>query len=174
MIRDGRPGDIDAIFRVINDAAEAYRGHIPADRLVDDYMPVQELAQEIAAGVRFRVFEDEAAGLAGVIAGVMGTQDVSAPGHQDVTLIRHAYVLSDWQGRGIGGKLLKDAQLSARRPLLIGAWAAAIWAVRFYQHHGFRLVGEAEKTRLLQTYWDIPNAQVEHSVVLVDAKWEGR
>ena len=129
---------------------------IPADRWHEPYMPAEELDGEIAAGVTFWGYEDD-----GALLGVMGVQAV-----HDVDLIRHAYVLPNSQGRGIGGELLRHLVNSSARQLLVGTWAAAEWAIRFYCGHGFEQVDPATKTRLLQTYWTIPERQVETSVVL--------
>jgi N-acetylglutamate synthase-like GNAT family acetyltransferase len=161
MIRPATAADFEAILSVINDGAEAYRGVIPADRLKVPYMPVEELRHEIAAGVRFSVEERS-----GSIVGVMGIQDV-----RDVTLIRHAYVRTRHQSRGIGGALLGNLLARATRPVLIGTWAAARRAIRFYETHGFRVVPPDVKERLLRTYWTIPDRQIETSVVLADRRW---
>ncbi len=147
---------------VINAAATAYAGVIPADRYHEPYMPLDELRAEIAAGVRFWGLWSPAAGLAGV----MGVQDVDV-----VTLVRHAYVRPDQQRAGVGGRLLTHilelaAGAQPPRPLLVGTWAAAWWAVAFYERHGFVLVTPEEKDRLLRRYWSIPERQVETSVVL--------
>jgi GNAT superfamily N-acetyltransferase len=160
ILRPCNDADLDTIFSIINEAAEAYRGVIPADRWHDPYMPREELRHEIQNGVRFWGYEE-----AGELLGVMGIQDV-----QDVTLIRHAYVRTARRGQGIGGKLLAALRAKTNRPLLIGTWAAATWAIRFYQQHGFRLVTPAEKDRLLQRYWSIPARQVETSVVLAEGQ----
>jgi GNAT superfamily N-acetyltransferase len=160
-IRRCAPADFAAILAIVNDAAQAYRGHIPADRWHEPYMPADELARELAAGVAFWGYEE-----AGALAGVMGLQDV-----RDVALIRHAYVATAVRGRGIGGLLLGHLVAASTRPMLVGTWAAATWAVRFYERHGFRLVTPAEKNRLLGTYWAIPDRQIETSVVLADARW---
>ena len=156
-IRPCRAADHEAIFTIVNAAAEAYRGVIPEDRWHDPYMSATELDREIAAGVAFWGIEDDA----GTLAGVMGIQAV-----RDVDLIRHAYVRPGLQGGGIGRRLLEDLVARAERPLLVGTWAAATWAIRFYERNGFELVTREEKDRLLQTYWDIPVRQVEASVVL--------
>jgi N-acetylglutamate synthase-like GNAT family acetyltransferase len=161
MIRPCDDNDLEAICAIVNEAAEAYRGVIPADRWKEPYMPRQELRHEIDSGVVFWGYEED-----GQLAGVMGIQDV-----QDVTLIRHAYVRTASQGRGIGGKLLNHLLGQARRPVLIGTWAAAVWAIGFYQGHGFRLVTPAQKDLLLKKYWSIPDRQVETSVVLADENW---
>jgi N-acetylglutamate synthase-like GNAT family acetyltransferase len=160
-IRRCGPADFAAILAIVNDAAQAYRGHIPADRWHEPYMPADELRRELAAGVAFWGCEE-----AGALAGVMGLQDV-----RDVALIRHAYVATAVRGRGIGGLLLAHLVAAATRPMLVGTWAAATWAVRFYERHGFRLVSAAEKERLLRAYWAIPDRQIETSVVLADARW---
>ena len=161
MIRAYAPADFAAVLAVVNDAAEAYRGAIPADRWHEPYMPAEELSAEIAAGVAFRLWVKD-----GDIVGVMGGQNV-----RDVFLIRHAYVRTARRRAGIGAALLADLIGRTDRPVLIGTWAAAIWAVRFYQKHGFRLVTPAEKDRLLRTYWTVPPRQIATSVVLADARW---
>ena len=155
-IRRCADADFDAMYAVINDAATAYAGVIPADRYHVPYMPAAELRNEIAAGVRFWGWHD-AEGLSGV----MGVQDVD-----DVTLIRHAYVRPKRQGTGIGSRLLAHLLSLPHEPLLVGTWADATWAVRFYERHGFRLVTQKEKDRLLRRYWSIPARQVDTSVVL--------
>jgi N-acetylglutamate synthase-like GNAT family acetyltransferase len=161
MIRPCREIDFESIYTIINDAAEAYRGVIPADRWHEPYMSREQLRQEIKSGVCFWGYEEE-----GELAGVMGIQDV-----QDVTLIRHAYVRTARRNQGIGGKMLAELRKLASRPILIGTWAAATWAIRFYQQHGFRLVTPEEKDRLLQQYWSIPERQIETSVVLAEQTW---
>jgi GNAT superfamily N-acetyltransferase len=155
-IRRCRADDLEAIFAIVNAAAEAYRGVIPADRWHDPYMPMQELEDEIAAGVRFWGYEE-----AGGLVGIMGIQRV-----EDVELIRHAYVLPPSQGQGVGARLLVQLLEAARRRVLVGTWAAADWAIRFYRRHGFELVSPAQKDVLLEAYWNIPARQVETSVVL--------
>jgi N-acetylglutamate synthase-like GNAT family acetyltransferase len=160
-IRRCEPSDFAAILAIVNDAAQAYRGHIPADRWHEPYMPADELARELAAGVAFWGCEE-----AGALVGVMGLQDV-----RDVALLRHAYVATAARGRGIGGLLLEHIVAGATRPMLVGTWAAATWAIRFYERHAFQLVSPAEKERLLRTYWAIPDRQIETSVVLADARW---
>jgi N-acetylglutamate synthase-like GNAT family acetyltransferase len=148
--------DPDAIGTVINDAALAYRGVIPADRWHEPYMPHDELVSEMRAGVKFFCLRRD-----GRVAGVMGLQPVA-----DVALIRHAYTLSSLQHRGVGTLLLDYLRRQTDRPLLVGTWKAATWAVRFYERHGFRLVSDEEKERLLRRYWKIPDRQVAESVVL--------
>ncbi len=156
MIAPCTETDIPAMFSVINDAARAYRGHVPDDCLHEPYMSDAELRGEIAAGVRFiGWFED------GELLGAMGIQDV-----QDVALIRHAYVATGARRGGIGGRLLKHLLMLTDRPVLVGTWRAATWAVDFYARHGFSLVGEAEKTALLRKYWTISERQNEMSLVL--------
>jgi GNAT superfamily N-acetyltransferase len=156
-IRPCRDDEREAIFAIVNDAAEAYRGVIPADRWHEPYMPLAELDAEIAAGVRFWGYEDGDRELLGI----MGIQRVD-----DVELIRHAYVVPASQGRGVGGALLDHLMASATLPVLVGTWATATWAIRFYERHGFEVTSRAETTRLLQRYWSIPDRQVETSVVL--------
>ena len=160
-IRPARPEDVAAIYEIINDAAQAYKGIIPADRWHEPYMPMQELESEIGKGVRFYCYWQH-----GRIVGAMGIQDV-----KDVTLIRHAYVRTVARRHGIGRALLEHLNQLTTRPVLIGTWKAATWAIRFYEKNGFRLISDAEKNRVLQMYWTIPARQVETSVVLVDSKW---
>jgi GNAT superfamily N-acetyltransferase len=161
MIRRCREDDFEAIYDIVNDAAEAYRGVIPADRWKEPYMPRAELREEIDAGVAFWGWEQD-----GELIGVMGIQDVG-----DVTLIRHAYVRTARRRQGIGTRLLGHLRELTRGPILIGTWADALWAVRFYEKHGFRLVSPAEKDRLLAKYWSIPARQVATSVVLAGPRW---
>lgn len=157
MIRRCVDGDFPAIESVINEAAQAYRGAIPADCWHEPYMTASALKAEADAEITFWGWEDS-----GALIGIMGIQQV-----RDATLIRHAYVRTAHQGRGIGGALLTFLAGQAAGPLLVGTWAAAEWAIRFYQRHSFRLVSPAEKDRLLRTYWSIPLRQKETSVVLV-------
>jgi N-acetylglutamate synthase-like GNAT family acetyltransferase len=164
VIRRCTEADLAAILAIVNDAAQAYRGHIPADRWHEPYMPEAELRHELAAGVVFWGWEE-----GGKLAGVMGLQDVA-----DVALIRHAYVATAARRRGIGGKLLEHLLARTSRPVLIGTWAAATWAVRFYERHGFRVVSPAEKERLLRKYWRIPDRQIETSVVLAGPRRPAR
>ncbi len=156
MIRPCRDDERGVILAIINHAAAAYRGVIPADRWHEPYMPADELDREIAAGVSFWGYEAE-----GKLLGVMGVQSV-----RDVDLIRHAYVLPDSQGHGVGSALLERLLGQSERHVLVGTWAAADWAVRFYQRHGFELASPEQKTALLKAYWTIPDRQVETSVVL--------
>ena len=161
MIRKCANRDFEKMFTLINDAAAAYRGNIPADCWKEPYMPRQELRREIGQGVVFYGY------LAGQeLVGLMGIQDKGA-----VTLMRHAYVQTSRHRQGVGSRLLAYLQQLTAKPILIGTWAAAAWAIRFYEKHGYRLVAPAEKDRLLQTYWSIPERQVETSVVLADRKW---
>lgn len=161
MIRQCHGSDFETIFSIINDAAKAYKGVIPPDRWKEPYMSRDELRHEMDDGVLFRGFEHR-----GELVGVMGIQHI-----KDVTLIRHAYVRSRRQKHGIGSELLVVLTGQTSRPLLIGTWAAAEWAIRFYEKHGFRMVSEGEKDLLLKKYWSIPERQVETSVVLADQKW---
>jgi N-acetylglutamate synthase-like GNAT family acetyltransferase len=156
-----RPDELKLIFDIINESAAAYKGVIPQDRWHEPYMPMDELRDEIAKGVRFYGYYRD-----GQMLGVMGIQDV-----KDVTLIRHAYVRTQCRGQSIGQALLKYLNQLTNRPVLIGAWKAATWAVRFYEKHGFRLVDEEQKNRLLQTYWTVPKRQIEESVVLTCPRW---
>lgn len=157
MIRSLLPSDFDAILKVINDAAQAYKGVIPSDRWEEPYMSAEELKEGIEAGVRFFGWiEDDR------LLGVAGIQPI-----KDTTLIRHTYVTTKCQRRGIGSKLLEHLIGLAETPeILVGTWADAIWAIQFYEKHSFKLVPPEEKDRLLRTYWNIPHRQVETSVVL--------
>lgn len=161
MIRLCTNKDFDAIFSIVNDGAQAYKGIIPADRWHEPYMPKEELRRQIEDGVIFWGLEE-----AGELLGVMGIQPVL-----DVSLIRHAYVRGTSQRRGVGKILLDHLVGLAATPVLIGTWATATWAIRFYEKNGFARVTYEQKERLLRTYWVIPERQVETSVVLADAKW---
>jgi GNAT superfamily N-acetyltransferase len=161
MIRCCNPEDFEVIYTVINDGAAAYEGVIPPDCWHEPYMSRAELRSEIDQGVHFWGYEAD-----GALVAVMGIQDV-----QDVTLIRHAYVRTERQRQGIGAALLGFLRRQTNRPILIGTWSAAEWAVRFYEKHGFRRVPQEEKERLLRTYWRIPRRQIESSVVLAEACW---
>jgi GNAT superfamily N-acetyltransferase len=160
-IRECRDEERVAILAIVNSAAEAYRGVIPADRWHEPYMPAEELDREIMAGVRFWGYEDDVG-----LAGVMGIQTV-----RDVELIRHAYVAPGRQRSGIGAALLARLVEDAERPLLVGTWADAEWAIRFYERHGFALLTRERSAELLREYWAIPERQIETSVVL---EHEGR
>jgi N-acetylglutamate synthase-like GNAT family acetyltransferase len=161
MIRKCKESDFDTIFEIINDAAKIYKGIIPQDRWHEPYMPLSELRAEIDDGIVFWGLECD-----GRLLGVMGIQDKG-----DVTLIRHPYVTSKAQKHGIGERLLRHLQSMTDKPILIGTWAAASWAISFYQKNGYTLVSEEEKNRLLRRYWSIPERQVEASVVLADQTW---
>jgi GNAT superfamily N-acetyltransferase len=155
-IRPCRDDERPIMLAIVNAAAEAYRGVIPADCWHEPYMPADELDRELAAGVAFWGLEED-----GALVGVMGIQPVA-----DVDLIRHAYVRPAHQRRGVGAALLAHLLASATRPVLVGTWAAAEWAIAFYRRHGFHQVTPQRKDELLQTYWNIPERQVETSVVL--------
>jgi GNAT superfamily N-acetyltransferase len=161
-IRPCRDDEREVILGIVNLAAEAYRGVIPADCWHAPYMPADELAEELAAGVTFWGCEAD-----GELAGVMGIQSV-----RDVDLIRHAYVLPEHQRLGVGATLLErlmdldPATGSQGRPMLVGTWAAAEWAIRFYERHGFELVAPERTAGLLRAYWTISERQIETSVVL--------
>jgi GNAT superfamily N-acetyltransferase len=157
-IRPCRDDERAAILAIVNAAAEAYRGVIPADRWHEPYMEAAELDAEIAAGVAFSGYEE-----GGALVGVMGVQPV-----RDVDLIRHAYVVPERQGRGIGAALLEHLARSTSRRMLVGTWAAAEWAIGFYRRHGFELVSPERKADLLRAYWTIPERQIETSVVLAN------
>jgi GNAT superfamily N-acetyltransferase len=157
-IRPCRDNERGAILAIVNAAAPAYRGVIPDDCWHEPYMPARELDDEIAAGVVFWAIERDGAPI-----GVMGIQPV-----RDVDLIRHAYVLPEHQRRGVGAALLHHLRKLSTRRMLVGTWAAADWAVRFYQSHGFELVSPERKGELLRTYWTVPDRQIETSVVLAN------
>jgi GNAT superfamily N-acetyltransferase len=164
MIRRCDESDFEAIWGIINDGAQAYRGIIPADRWADPYMSREKLRHEMDDGVVFWGCEES-----GALAGVMGLQEVG-----DVTLVRHAYVRTGSQKQGIGARLLTHLRTLASGPVLIGTWADAVWAIRFYKKYGFQLVDLEEKNRLLKKYWTIPERQIETSVVLADVVWRER
>jgi GNAT superfamily N-acetyltransferase len=157
-IRLCRDDERTAVLAIVNAAAQAYRGLIPADRWHEPYMPLRELDGEISAGVAFWGYE-----AGGALLGIMGIQPV-----RDVDLIRHAYVSPDSQRHGVGGALLAHLTRSSTRRMLVGTWAAADWAIRFYRRHGFELVSPERKAPLLKTYWTIPDRQIENSVVLAN------
>ena len=156
MIRVCKKTDHDAIFEIINEAAQAYKGVIPQDRWHEPYMSLEELRAQIEDGIVFWGLERD-----GRLFGVMGIQDKG-----DVTLIRHAYVVSGAQRQGIGKKLLQNLQSMTEKPILIGTWTAASWAVSFYQKNGYKLVSEKEKNRLLRKYWSLPHRQFETTLLL--------
>ena len=160
-IRPLKDDEIDRALSIINQAAMAYKGVIPADCWQEPYMPEAELRAEIAAGVNFWGCETEEG-----LVGVMGRQDL-----KDVTLIRHAYVDPASQRQGVGGRLLAYLLQEIPGPILVGTWAAAWWAIRFYEKHNFQLVTQTEKYRLLSTYWSISPRQMETSVVLGNPEW---
>ncbi|NEQ19960.1 MAG: GNAT family N-acetyltransferase [Microcoleus sp. SIO2G3] len=162
MIRKGTDEDFEEIFNVINDAAIAYKGVIPPDRWHEPYMTKQELKAQIEDEVRFSCYVDN-----NEIVGVMGIQDKT-----DVDLIRHAYVRTKQRSKGIGTLLIRELIKDSTKPILVGTWKAATWAIGFYEKHGFCLVDEDEKNRLLKKYWTIPERQIETSVVLVDEKYK--
>jgi len=163
VIRQCTDIDFETIYSIVNDGAQAYRGVIPEDCFHRPYMSTEELGSEIAGGVVFWGYELESA-----LVGVMGIQDID-----DVTLVRHAYVRTACQRRGIGSKLLSFLRARTVRPVLIGTWADAVWAVEFYEKHGFRLVEPQDHARLLRQYWSIADRQIETSVVLADERWHG-
>ena len=164
MIRRCNESDFETIYEIINDAALAYRSVIPTDRWHEPYMSSDELSREISDGVIFWGAEQN-----GQLNGVMGIQDKA-----DVTLIRHAYVRTVIQKQGIATVLLHHFEKSVEKPILIGTWADASWAIAFYQANGYQLVTPEEKTELLKKYWTIPDRQIETSVVLADSNWINR
>jgi len=161
MIRPCNTSDFETMYSIINDAAQAYYGVIPEDCWHVPYMSKNELRHEIDQGVVFWGYEEK-----GELTGIMGIQDV-----KDVTLIRHAYVRTAKRNQGIGGKLLSELCDKLTRPALVGTWADAVWAIRFYEKHGFKRVTPREKTQLLKTSWSISDRQIDTSVVLADRRW---
>jgi N-acetylglutamate synthase-like GNAT family acetyltransferase len=161
IIRQSLESDRPAILAIVNQAAQAYRGVIPADRWHDPYMPADELNREISAGVVFWLAEDQ-----GRLLGVMGIQDKG-----DVALVRHAYTAPALQRSGVGTTLLRHVQGLVEKPVLIGTWASASWAIGFYQRNGFTVLPNDDKDRVLRKYWSIPERQIETSVVLADGRW---
>src|SRR2546423_964995 len=164
IIRKSSGQDFDSILAIVNDASRAYQGVIPADRWHEPYMSADELQREIGEGVVFWVAEEDAR-----VTGVMGIQDKG-----DVALVRHAYVAPTTQRSGVGTRLLQHVEGLVDKPILIGTWAAASWAVDFYRRNGYAVVGTIDKDRLLRTYWSIPDRQIETSVVLANARWTAR
>lgn len=158
-IRPFRDADRERVLEIINAAARRYSGAIPDDCWRDPYMPGEEFDAERRDGVEFWVLESE-----GRLLGVMGVQPV-----RDRDLIRHAYVAPEAQGRGIGGWLLAFLRARSTRPMLIGTWAAAGWAIGFYERHGFVRADPETARSLLKAYWTVPDRQIETSVVLVEA-----
>jgi GNAT superfamily N-acetyltransferase len=163
MLEKCTPDNFEEIYEIINDAASAYKGVIPADRWHEPYMAKDELKNQINDGVEFWCYKDDQQ-----ILGVMGIQERNI-----VTLIRHAYVRTSHRNKKIGSKLLENLLHLTNKPVLIGTWAEASWAIMFYQKHGFRLLSEEEKNGLLLKYWKIPQRQVETSVVLASSGWKG-
>ncbi|HOX39225.1 MAG TPA: GNAT family N-acetyltransferase [Candidatus Brocadiia bacterium] len=163
MIRKCVAQDLPAMYEIINDAAVAYKGIIPADRWHEPYMPLDELRNEIADGVEFWGYETD-----GRLLGIMGIQN-----RGDVDLIRHAYVRTANRQGGIGTMLLRKLEQMTEKPILIGTWTAATWAVRFYEKNGYRAISRAETERLLRRYWKIPDRQIETSIVLASPGWKG-
>jgi N-acetylglutamate synthase-like GNAT family acetyltransferase len=163
-IRNARDDDFLAILAVVNNAAQAYRGVIPSDRWHEPYMSAAELKSEIEDHVEFWVVEAE-----GRLLAVMGIQDKN-----DVALVRHAYTVTESQGQGFGRKLLHHLESLTPKPMLIGTWAAASWAIEFYRKNGYRVVTNEEKNSLLKRYWSVPERQIETSVVLADSLWGGK
>lgn len=161
LIRKFREADLPAMSEIVNDAAQAYRGVIPPDRWHDPYMPLDELESEIAGGVDFWVAEED-----GRLLGVMGIQDKG-----EVALVRHAYVTTTRQKKGVGTSLLRHVESLSDKPVLIGTWADASWAIAFYVRNGFAVVPGEHKEALLRRYWSIPARQIETSVVLADQRW---
>jgi N-acetylglutamate synthase-like GNAT family acetyltransferase len=161
LVRQFRQPDLAAMLAIVNDAAQAYRGVIPADRWREPYMPLEELVAEISDGVMFWVAEE-----AGRLVGVMGIQDKG-----EVALVRHAYVAPTMQRKGVGTGLLRHVESLTAKPVLIGTWADASWAIEFYLRNGFTVVSNEHKNSLLRKHWSIPARQVETSVVLADGRW---
>jgi GNAT superfamily N-acetyltransferase len=164
LIRPCRDDELGEVLAIINEAAEAYRAVIPDDLWHEPYMEAQQFDREVESGVRFWGYEGD-----GELIGAMGIQAV-----RDVDLIRHAYVRPHHQRRGVGGALLRQLREQSARPMLVGTWAAATWAIDFYRRHGFELMSSERSAALLRTYWTIPDRQIETSVVLADPRWRGQ
>lgn len=157
MIIKLNPTEYQAILDVVNDAAQAYKGVIPPDQWREPYMTTEEIKEELKNGVNFYGWKGN-----NVLTAVMGIQPIN-----NVTLIRHAYVLTNRQRTGIGGKLLKHLLNLAKTPeILVGTWEAAYWAIRFYEKRGFKLLPKQETDKLLRKHWNITERQIETSVVL--------
>jgi GNAT superfamily N-acetyltransferase len=161
-IRPCTAADLSALFSIINDAAQAYKGIIPADCWHEPYMALDELKQAVRDGIVFWGYE-----LGGELVGVMGIQD-----RGDVSLIRHAYVYTLERRKGIGEKLLRRLEGMTANPILIGTWSAAVWAIRFYEKNGYRGLSRPETECLLRKYWSISERQIETSIVLANADWK--
>jgi len=161
LIRKSNATDSEPMLALVNAAAQAYRGVIPEDRWREPYMSAEELQQEIARGVDFWVAQDRDR-----LLGVMGIQD-----RAEVELVRHAYVEPTAQGKGVGTRLLRHVLGLASKPVLVGTWADATWAIEFYRKNGFTPVPATDKDRLLRQYWSIPDRQIETSVVLANGRW---
>lgn len=162
LIRRSLAKDLRVMLAIVNDAAQAYRGVIPTDRWREPYMSFDELEKEIAAGVIFWVAEDQQP-----LLGVMGIQDKG-----EVALVRHAYITPSSQRKGVGTKLLRHVEaLTGSKPVLVGTWADASWAIEFYCRNGYSVVSKKDRRFLLQKYWSIPQRQIETSIVLADKRW---
>lgn len=161
MIRQCTTNDFEQIYEIINNGAQAYKGVIPSEYWKEPYMSRDELRGELDGGISMWVYEEE-----GELVGVMGIQH-----RKNVTLIRHAYVCTSRQHQGIGGKLLSHLRELTAEPILIATWSKAVWAIRFYEKHGFRLVSREEGNRLQRKYWSSPEVKIYASVVLADEKW---
>jgi GNAT superfamily N-acetyltransferase len=164
MIRKCQDTDSSEIWGIINDSAQAYKGVIPDDCWHDPYMAMDELKAEMEAGIVFWGWEE-----VDVLQAVMGIQDKG-----DVALIRHSYVRTSRRNQGIGKRILCFVESTTAKPIVIGTWATALWAIAFYERNGYRLIKAIEKDRLLRTYWTIPDRQRETSVVLAHARWRDR
>ena len=158
MIRKCSESDVEVVYEIINDAAHAYKFVIPQDCWHEPYMSYAELTQELHDGVVFWGVVD-----GHDMVGVMGMQDKS-----DVALIRHAYIRTDRGNEGIGSRLLRFLETTTDKAILVGTWAAATWAIAFYQKNGYHLLAEQEKNRLLRKYWTISERKIETSVVLAN------
>src|ERR1700687_4192669 len=159
-IRKSEEADLPQIFAVVNEAALAYRGVIPIDQWHEPYMPREDLERDIAHGTIFWIAEED-----GALLGVMGIQDKGP-----VALVRHAYVAPTTQRKGVGTQLLHHVEGLVDKPILIGTWAAASWAIEFYRPNGFTILPTDHKDHLLRKYWSIPARQIETSIVLANQR----
>jgi N-acetylglutamate synthase-like GNAT family acetyltransferase len=161
MIRECDEKDFESILGIINDAAMKYKGVIPAECWREPYMSEEALKKDIESGVQFYGYEE-----VNVLIGVMGIQYFP-----DVTLIRDAYVRGSAQGKGIGGTLLRYLISKTDKPVLIGTWRDTEWSVKFYEKHGFKVLGKSEADALLKKYWVASKTHFDNSVVLADGKY---
>ena len=157
MIIEYKKNDTSKILNIINDASLRYKGIIPENCWHEPYMSEQELIDEFNNKIHMFGYHKN-----NKLIGVIGVQEV-----KDVILIRHAYTLTAYQGKGTGSALLKYLlKKNQNSRILVGTWRHATWAVRFYEKFGFVLHAKEQSALLLKKYWKIPSKQIENSVVL--------